>query len=230
MTRKVENMAAKDTYSGISIKALDAGSIKVPIIGTAPLIVNNWSEKARKQMLDNMQGKKSPKEVKDPQAEYLASLYRIYKEAPARSRTTAKPKLVEAYGFPVIAFKAATVSAARFFDKSISMTALRQYLFFKGILTKADSQELVEINGEPDLREDAVKVGVSGHDLRYRGQFWPWSAVLTVTYIKNSIDEDSVLSLIDAGGIGVGVGEWRPERKGAFGTYNIDLSKKIVQV
>jgi hypothetical protein len=222
-------MVAKDTFTGISIKQLDAASIEVPIIGTAPLIVNNWSEKARKQMLDNMQGKKSPKEVKDPQAEYLASLYRIYKEAPARSG--AKPKLVEAYGFPVIAFKAATVSAARFFDKSISMVALRQYLFLKGVLTKAHPhQELVEISGEPEIREDAVKVGVSGHDLRYRGQFWPWSAVLTVTYIRNSIDQDSVLSLIDAGGLGVGVGEWRPERKGAFGTYEIDSTKKIMPV
>lgn len=122
----------------------------------------------------------------------------------------------------------ATCSAARFFDKSISMTALRQFLFFKGVLTKADSQELVEIHGEPERREDAVKVGVNGHDLRYRAQFWPWTAVLTVTYVKNSIDKESVLSLIDAGGLGVGVGEWRPERKGAFGTYQIDQSRKVM--
>lgn len=218
-------MVTKDPV--ISIKGLDAESLNVPIIGTAPLIVNNWSEKTRKRMLDAMQGKKNPKENKNPQAEYEATLYRIYREAPARSRT-AKQKSVEAYGFPVIAFKAATCSAARFFDKSISMTALRQFLFFKGVLTKADSQELVEIHGEPERREDAVKVGVNGHDLRYRAQFWPWTAVLTVTYVKNSIDKESVLSLIDAGGLGVGVGEWRPERKGAFGTYQIDQSRKVM--
>lgn len=217
-------MATKDPI--IRIKQLDAETLSVPIIGTAPLIVNNWSEKARKQMLDNMQGKKNPKEVKNPQAEYEATLYRIYKE-PSRARTV---KSVETYGFPVIAFKAATVSAARFFDKSISMTALRQFLFFKGILTKADHQELVEIKGSPEMREDSVKVGVSGHDLRYRAQFWPWSAVLTVTYVKNSIDKDSVVSLIDAGGLGVGVGEWRPERRGAFGLYEIDKSKKVTVI
>lgn len=217
-------MATKDPV--IRIKQLDAETLSVPIVGTAPLIVNNWSEKARKQMLDNMQGKKNPKEVKNPQAEYEATLYRIYK-GPSRARTV---KSVEAYGFPVIAFKAATVSAARFFDKSISMTALRQFLFFKGTLTKADHQELVEIKGSPEMREDAVKVGVSGHDLRYRAQFWPWSAVLTITYVKNSIDKDSVLSLIDAGGLGVGVGEWRPERRGAFGLYQIDPSKKVTVI
>lgn len=213
-------MAIKDPI--ISIKQLDAETLAVPIIGTAPLIMHNWSEKSRKMMLDAMQGKKNPKEIKNPQAEYEASMYRIYQEPTGRSRTP-----VEAYGFPVIAFKAATTSAARFFDKSISMTALRQFLYFKGVITKADSQELVEIVGRPEMREDPVKVGVSGRDLRYRAQFWPWSATLTVTYVKNSIDRESVLSLIDAGGLGVGVGEWRPERNGAFGTYQIDQARKV---
>ena len=215
--------ATKDPI--IRIKQLDAESLSIPIVGTAPLIVHNWSEKSRKMMLDAMQGKKNPKAVKDPQAEYEATLYRIYREQPAGSRAKTKP--AEAYGFPVIAFKAATTGAARFFDKSISMTALRQFLYFKGVITKADPQELVEIVGKPEMREDPVKVGVSGRDLRYRAQFWPWSATLTVTYVKNSIDKESVLSLIDAGGLGVGVGEWRPERNGAFGTYQIDQSKTV---
>src|ERR1700733_5936896 len=138
-------MVTKDPI--IRIMQLDAESVSVPIIGTSPLIVHNWSEKARKQMLDAMQGRKNPKEVKDPQAEYEATLYRIYREAPARSRAKTS-KAVEVYGFPVIAFKAATTGAARFFDKSVSMTSLRQFLFFKGVITKADPQELVEIVGK----------------------------------------------------------------------------------
>jgi hypothetical protein len=227
----------------LTIKQLDAETICVPILGTAPLISHNWSAKARQAMLDNMQGRKSPKTAKDPQAEYESSLYRIFKEAPARvpaRRTTAgaqrrsgvtarttKTETVEAYGFPVIAFKAATVSAAAFYDKSVTKVALRQMLFFKGILTKADHQELVEVCGEPEMREDPVKVGISGHDLRYRAQFWPWTAELTVTYVRSTIDRASVVSLIDAGGLGVGVGEWRPERDGAFGTYRIDADRKV---
>jgi hypothetical protein len=30
-----------------------------------------------------------------------------------------------------------------------------------------------------------------------------------------------VLALIEAGGMGVGVGEWRPEKSGMFGTYQL---------
>ena len=127
------------------------------------------------------------------------------------------------------AFKAATTGAARFYDKSITMTALRQFLFFRGVMTKADAQMLVEIHGEPEMREDVVRLGGASRsaDLRYRPMFPAWSCTLDVTYVKSSIDRNSVLSLIDAGGMGIGVGEWRPEKRGEFGTYTIDTSKKI---
>jgi hypothetical protein len=150
----------------MQIDKLDAETLLIPVIGTAPLIVHNWSEKAKRQMLDKEQGRKTPKEHRDPTAEYEAAFYRIYKEPKGRST-----KPVETYGFPVVAFKAATTGAARFYDKSVSMVMLRQFLFFRGVLTKADKQELFEIKGEPEMREDMVTVGVSGTDLRYRPMF-----------------------------------------------------------
>ena len=42
-----------------------------------PLIVNRFSEKAKRQMLDAMQGRKTPKQPKDPKAEYEAAFYRF---------------------------------------------------------------------------------------------------------------------------------------------------------
>jgi hypothetical protein len=203
--------------AAIQIDKIDAVTLQVPIIGTAPLIVHNWSEKAKRQMLDAQQGRKKVKEIRDPQADYEASLYRIATDEGDR------------YGFPVLAFKAATIGGARFYDKSVTMTMLRQCLFFKGITTKADPAQLVPIEGEPRMREDVVRVG-QGTDLRYRGEFVDWSAVLTITYVKSALSENSVLSLVDAGGMGVGVGEWRPQRSGEYGTYQIDTSKNIEAV
>lgn len=200
--------------AAIQIDRIDAETLRVPIIGTAPLIVHNWSEKAKRQMLDAQQGRKKVKEIRDPQADYEASLYRIATDDG------------ETYGFPVLAFKAATIGGARFYDKSVTMTMLRQCLFFKGVVTKADPAQLVPIEGEPRMREDVVRVG-QGTDLRYRGEFTDWSAVLTITYVKSALSQNSVLSLIDAGGMGVGVGEWRPQRSGEYGTYAIDTDKNI---
>lgn len=208
--------------AAIQIDRIAAETISVPIVGTAPLIVHNFSEKSKRQMLEAQQGKKKLKETRDPRAEYEAAFYRIFD-------TTGEAGQIVKYGFPVTAFKAATTGAARFYDKSVSMTALRQFLFMRGILTDGDPQQLVEIHGEPRMREDVVRLGGPSRsaDLRYRPEFPVWSATLEVTYVTSSISRQSVLSLIDAGGLGIGIGEWRPEKRGEFGTYAVDQSKAI---
>jgi len=195
----------------VEIDEIRAETILVPIIGTSPLIVHRFSEKAKRQMLDNMQGRKSPKEVKDPEGEYQAAFYRLKGER---------------YGLPCIAFKAATIGGCRFYGKDITMTACKQFIFFRGEVGE-DGQMLAEITGEPRMREDVVRVGRGGADLRYRPEFPEWSTVLTVTYVTAALTRGSVLSLIDAGGMGVGVGEWRPERDGDFGTYRIDPTRTV---
>ena len=106
------------------------------------------------------------------------------------------------------------------------MTALRQAMFFRGIITKADPQQLVEIHGEPHMREDVVRVG-QGTDLRYRGEFAEWTTELTITFVTSMLDRNSLLSLVEAGGMGVGVGEWRPQKSGEFGTYVIDDARSV---
>lgn len=215
-TKKAEDTTA--TEAQVQLNKIDAETLIVPIRGTAPLIVHNFSEKSRRQMLEAQQGKKKIKEIRDPRAEYEAAFYRIAHEDGT-----------EGYGFPVTAFKAATTGAARFYDKSVTMTALRQFMFMRGVMTKADAQMLVEIHGEPEMREDVVRLGGPSRsaDLRYRPMFPEWTCELTVTYVKSSIDRGSILSLIDAGGMGIGVGEWRPEKRGEFGTYAVDQTKNV---
>lgn len=195
----------------VEIARIDAETLLVPILGTTPLITHRFSEKAKKQMLDNMQGRKTPKEPKNPEAEYDAAFYKFEDGG---------------YGMPAISFKHATVGGARFYGKQISMTALRQFVFTKGEVG-VDGLALVRIEGEPTMREDVVRVGRGGTDLRYRPEFRDWKTVLTVTYVTSMLTRDSILSLIDAGGMGVGVGEWRPEKNGDFGTYRIDPDRTV---
>lgn len=195
----------------IQIQRIAAQTIRVPIIGTASLIVNNWSAKSKQKVLDGVTGRKTPKEPKNPEQEYQDSLYRTD----------------DGYGFPLLAFKAATVGAARFFGKSVPMTVVRQSLFMTGVTSKDRSQLLTPIVGEPKLREDMVRVGMNGTEPRFRAEFLEWSATLTVMFVQSMLSRDSVLSLIDAGGMGVGVGEWRPEKRGQNGTFAIDESRQI---
>lgn len=203
----------------IHIDKIASETIIVPIKGTAPLIQHRFSEKPKKMMLDRMLGEKIPKQIKDPEAEFEAASYRLN----------------GGYGIPAVAFKSATVGAARFYPKNdVTMTGLRQFLFFKGEIGD-DGIALVPILGKekangndwPIMREDVVRVNRGGSDLRYRPAFWPWGANLVVTYVTSALTRRSVLSLIDAGGMGVGIQEWRPEKKGDFGTYEIDLDQEI---
>lgn len=194
----------------IEISKIGAETLLVPILGTTPLIVHKFSEKAKRQMLDNMQGRKSPKQAKDPQAEYEAAFYRLADGG---------------YGFPALAFKAATVGGARFYS-GVTMTALKQFMFIRGEVGD-DGRALARIEGAPVMREDVVTVGRNGSDLRYRPQFSVWRTVLEVTYVTSALTRGSVLSLIDAGGMGVGVGEWRPEKDGDFGTYRVDPNREV---
>lgn len=203
--------SASEKAAEIQIDRIPAENLLVPIIGTTPLIMHRFSEKAKKKMLDAMQGRKTPKENKDPKAEYEAALYRLEDGNP---------------GFPVSAFKLATVGAARFYGKEVTMVGLRQVLWFSGEVGD-DGRALTEIVGEYAMREDVVTVGRGGTDLRYRPEFREWTANLNITYVTSALTRDSVLSLVDAGGMGVGVGEWRPERGGDFGTYRVDPDKEV---
>lgn len=196
----------------IAISRIGTQTLRVPLLGTAPLIVHKFSEKSKLQMLDAMQGRKTPKQPKNPEGEYEAAFYRHDDDG---------------YGLPVIAFKAASVSACRLFGKAMPMTQARQFIFMDAEFSKRDGQKLARIVGTPHMREDVVRVGNGGADLRYRPEFTEWQTTIEVTYVTSMLTKDSVISLIDAGGLGVGVGEWRPEKNGDFGTYGIDETREI---
>lgn len=191
--------------STIKLARLRQDVMTVRIRGTAPLIVHRFDEKARQMMLDAQTQKvRTKKAAKDPYADYEASLYRCSDGS---------------YGFPAVGFKAAIVGAARQFE-GVTMVQLRTVIHVIG----RGSEQLVPLEGEPEMREDVVRVGMGVADLRYRGVFNEWGATLVVRFIPTAISAESVIALIDAGGFG-GIGEWRPSapksNTGSFGTFEV---------
>jgi hypothetical protein len=194
------------TSTAITLGRIKREVVEIPIKGTAPLIVHRWSEKAKEMMLSAQQGKKTPKQAKDPQADYEASMYRFADGG---------------HGFPVMAFKSATVKGGgRVFGKAVKMTELRQVFTFVADGLGLDGTQLARISGEPTMREDMVRVGMGTADIRFRAEYRDWSALLRVEYVPSVIDIESVVALVDAGGTN-GVGEWRPEKSGSYGTYEV---------
>ena len=180
----------------LAIKALSIKTLHLPIEGLTPLLVHNWSHKAKQEMLEKMMKKKAePRKAKDPEQEYRDSMY---------------PSVGDDHGFPAVAFKCSAVRAAKL--AGIPMVDARQMFF-----VLPDEGEMIRIVGEPRMREDVVSVQ-RGKDIRYRAEFKEWSPVLRVDYM---ISAQQVVDLFNMAGRMVGVGEWRPEKSGTHGTFKI---------
>lgn len=173
------------------------------LIGDSPLIVHAWSEKAKRQMLDK-QMKKAAKarEAKDPQADYEACFYRTAEGA---------------YGFPAIGLKSAMVSACRFVDAK--MTVARGAFHI--------DVEMLEVIGEPNMREDMVRVGMGTADIRYRPEFPQWRMPVTIKFNASAMSAEQIANLLNTAGFGVGIGEWRPEKNGSMGRFHVATSEEM---
>lgn len=201
-TAKTADPEAMPT-AAIELRRLALDTAKIAITGTAPLIVHRFDEKSKQMMLDAQQRKARQKEPKDPEAQYQASLYRLEDGT---------------FGFPAVGFKAAIVGAARHFD-GITLVQTKQAIRVLG----EGSDQLVRIEGSPRMREDTVRLGGKTADLRYRGEFWPWSTELTIRFLPSVLTGESLVALVDAAGMG-GIGEWRPSApalSGTFGTWEV---------
>ena len=172
--------------------------MRVRLIGDAPLICHAWSHKAKEEMLHKQMKKaKQAKAAKDPEQDFRDSLY----EHPEGG-----------YGFPAVAFKAAAVDACSHVD-GITKVEARGAFHING--------DLVKINGTPTMREDMVRIGMGTADIRYRGQFDPWSVDIELRYNAGVLSAEQIIHLFNVAGFGIGVGEWRPQRDGSFGLFHV---------
>jgi len=190
-------MATKQT-DAIQLPELRIKQATIVLRGTTPLIVHRFSEKARKEMLDKQMGvAKQKKAFKNPEQDYLDSLYLLPDGTP---------------GFPAVAFKAAAVSAAN--DAGIQKVLARRAFHILG-------GELLPIRGEHRMREDMVRIAMGTADVRHRAEFLEWEVEVPVAYNANIISLEQLVNLFNIAGFGVGVGEWRPERDGINGTWEV---------
>lgn len=194
-------MAKKTT---VELKEFKIHYVAIPIEGISPLITNKFSAKAQQMIEDKQQGKaKNAKHgIKDPVECYEG----------------AKHILTDgSNGFPAAGFKAAMIRGAKMIGMVMKDT---QTSFF----IKADCEEtqLVRIEGEPRMRTDMVRVGMSGADVRYRPEYSNWNTTLHIEFNEGVISMEQIHALVAAAGYGCGIGEMRPEKgKFNFGRFKI---------
>lgn len=193
---------AQKQETTFQIPAPNIRPMMVKIKGTSPLIFHKWDEKAIKMIEDKQQKKASKgRETRDPEKEYVNSFY--YNE---------KGDIA----FPARNIKQAIVGSARFLQ-GVPMTILRGALFVKG-----DKDGFIPVTyKEKRMRKDMVTVGMGTADIRYRGELEDWQMEFLIEYDADILSPEQVLNLLQRAGFSQGLGEWRPEKNGDNGTFEV---------
>lgn len=211
-------MASKKKEETVTIAAMDLRTAVIKLVGDTPLIMHKWSEKAKREMLEKQlkKAKSKAREAKDPVRDFIESLYWLEGE-PEEKTEAGFVRAIQSgarFGFPATAFKAAAVAAGYRTGVTKDKVSMNAAFHIDG--------DMVEIHGTPQIREDMVRVGMGAADIRYRGEFPTWYAVVTVRYNNGAISLEQLVNLFNLGGFSCGIGEWRPEKGGSCGMYHVE--------
>jgi hypothetical protein len=227
--KKTEMLA---TTADTSEKVIDLGELlstkatyqkfKIWIIGYTPLITHAWSEKAKREMLSKqVKATKGGKAARDPHEDFVTSLYEMGTEG---------KKTI--YGFPITGIKNAILSSAHK-DKGVARSTVQSALWLDADMVRVRpalasaicDMPLVRIYGSaPEMREDMVRIGKGLNktaNLAYRGQFTTWAMSITGKFNATVLSAQALSFLIMEAGTGTGIGEWRNEKKGIFGSFRL---------
>lgn len=205
---KVNVKPAVRTVQPESIDVPDIETQIVPfhVAGLSPLLVNNFDDKTRQQIEDSQGGKvseKGKKAPRNPEEEYQ------------------RARLLDAKGrdcVPARYIKAAIVTAATLAE--LHKTVVRSTLFVLG--------ELLPIEGDaPHMATHMVRVGRFGSKQpmpRYRAQYDNWGLSFRVQFEPRIISPQKLVYLVRRAGLNVGLCEWRPEKNGEFGRFDVRLA------
>jgi len=191
----------------ITLEEMQQSVLTTRIIGISPFIQHKWSEKAIQMMRDKHAGVRvKNRDVRDPEQEFRDAAY-VCEDG--------------RFGFPAGGVKSCLVGAAHK-DIGLEKTLLKKSLF---IIPDDPVNNLIALEtDDPLMREDTVRVGAGTTDLRYRPEFRNWSMILNFEFDAQALTQPTILNLVQRAGFGVGLGEWRPEKGGEYGRFEVDVN------
>lgn len=200
----------KPARGQIVIPGLKIARVEIEIVGTSSLICHAFPDKVKREMKEKRQkdentepkpkgkgGGGPAREVRDFDAEYMASLYPL-------------DGMNGRYGHPSIAFKRAIVDACRMVS-NLDMTMANRIIFVTGPYY-SKGFNCVEIIGKHRKREDMVRLAgmEKPPDVRYRAEFPEWRTKLSIEFNASMISIEGIYNLVQSAGWSIGVGEQRP--------------------
>lgn len=200
----------------VELNKIDIKRAEITIKGTTPLIVNNFNEKSRRQIIEAQMKKPKVKEERNPIEDFMRACYWLTPMPKEFTEESFDKALKEGarFGFPAKGIKASIVSGAY----RNNMTKDKVSLYGAFLIP----QEFVEIKYETVvMREDYVRIAHNGTDVRFRPEFRNWEMTFEIEYNENTYSLEQIVNYINLGGFSCGLGEMRVEKGGNFGSYSV---------
>lgn len=207
---------AKKKEEVIELKPIRIKEALITIKGTTPLIVNNFNEKSRQQIVDAQMKKPKTKEERNPIEDFMRACYWLTPMPEEFTQESFEKALKDGarFGFPAKGIKASIASGAY----RNGMTKDKVSLYGAFLIP----EELVEIKFEEiQMREDYVRIAHGGTDVRFRPQFNNWTMTFKIEYNENTYSLEQIINYINLGGFSCGLGEMRVEKGGNNGSYTV---------
>lgn len=207
----------KNEVHEVDVMQVNQGRVIFYVVGTEGIILNTFSEKAKHELLAPGPRKNAAEKASRPKhnviEEFRGSAHQL-KDGPTLLAIQSG------------AFKKAMSSAA------LDIPGVQKSQI--GRLTYVEGQ-FVHIYGTPKLMMSMVRSADMNKtpDVRTRVIVPHWCAKLSITYVTPLLKEKSVMNLVAASGIFIGVGDWRPEKGSAnYGTFRLatEDDKELVAI
>lgn len=194
-------MVADKKAKIIEVPQPELWEVWITIEGVTPLLTNRFTEDDLKGIQDK-QGRKgnAGRAPRDPDKIFRDSLYSMNSGGPP-------------YGFPASGVKKA-MAAAGYRFASHNMTEINGAINVLGDLLKIEGSEPYRDSRYALLQGKTATVA-------HRGCFDQWSLVVPIRYNASAISVEQILNLMNLAGFSVGIGAYRPEKKGTFGQFRI---------
>lgn len=198
-------MAKTETKAKSKVVEIPAPNFQVAefkIIGTAPLVGNKFSKRARDEMRMKQEEGSTAKKGRKREAKDFQQCYKdaIHRDAKGWA------------GIPAPAFRNAMISACRTVGFQMTRAKLALFIMADGIDCE-DGTPLVKITkGKPEYAEHFVRNESGVCDLRPR-PMWKigWEAIVRVNYDADQFKLVDITNLLSRAGVQVGIGAGRPD-------------------
>jgi len=183
----------------IEVKPLNLKLIKVKIksIKDSPLIMHKLTNT---DYIKRETGKEAKKKLRNFDDEFKACFH--YTED---GKT----------GFPVEGFMGGLLDAC--VALNIPKTQIKRAVRIMGKYVEIKCRDVKRVVDNPR------RSGRNGTpDERHRPYFYDWTAELVFTYDADLISPEQIYNLVNQAGFSTGVGDWRPQKGGSKGMYEVD--------